>query len=162
MSVTDTIVTEGRWGQRVGMTSSDGVAHWVEVTDDHPFFVQDQGWIPTLDLEVGMQLLDVDGAAVEISSVGVPLRIETTYNLTVDRIHNFFASSGKVLVHNTNKDCGCGVPKKTVRAAYDPISQQGKSAGHWHKFGYEDGQRFPLNDAGRVVERTSGAAHIPK
>lgn len=50
--------------------------------------------------------------------------------------------------------------KGRVRAAYDPVSQRG--GGHWHKFGYDDtGKKVPLNDAGRVVDRESKAAHIP-
>jgi RHS repeat-associated protein len=51
--------------------------------------------------------------------------------------------------------------KGQVRAAYDPIKQQGKDAGHWHKWGIEGGQRYSLNNAGRVVESSSAAAHIP-
>ena len=49
-----------------------------------------------------------------------------------------------------------------TRAAYDTISQQGKDAGHWHKWGVTDkGQRYPINNAGRVVDKDSTAANIP-
>ncbi|MDH3976835.1 MAG: hypothetical protein OEV42_21445, partial [Deltaproteobacteria bacterium] len=51
--------------------------------------------------------------------------------------------------------------KDIVRVAYDPISQQGKNAGHWHKWGInKKHQRIPLTDAGRITERTATNAHI--
>ena len=43
-----------------------------------------------------------------------------------------------------------------VRAAWDPANARGGN--HWHKFA-PDGT--PLNEAGRFVDRRSGAAHIP-
>ncbi len=50
-----------------------------------------------------------------------------------------------------------------IRTAYDPIRQQGKNAGHWHKWGIDEtGQVFPLNDAGRIVDKFSKGVHISK
>jgi RHS repeat-associated protein len=45
----------------------------------------------------------------------------------------------------------------TVRAAWDEANRKGGN--HWHKFA-PDG-KTPINDAGRVVEKKSTAAHIP-
>jgi hypothetical protein len=47
-----------------------------------------------------------------------------------------------------------------VRAAYDPVSQ--KRGGHWHKFAYPNNSKVSLNNAGRVVDRKSTSAHIPR
>jgi hypothetical protein len=73
----------------------------IHATGRHPFWVDNESdWIVAGNLKPGMLLHRMDGGAVKVESVaaGQDLAAET-YNLSIERTHNYFVGDG-VLVHN--------------------------------------------------------------
>ena len=83
----------------------------IETTPEHPFYNDSGEWIDAEDLEVGEEILSLDGdygiveKVVVIEDANQPM-----YNLTVDEAHTFFIGEGDWLVHNTNKPPFCQNP----------------------------------------------------
>jgi hypothetical protein len=75
----------------------------VTTTDEHPFMVQNMGWILARDLQRGDILVTPDGTAT-LDQVEIEHRddAETVYNIHVETHHNYFVYAGDVpvLVHN--------------------------------------------------------------
>ena len=76
----------------------------LETTDEHPFFVEGQGWTQAEDLNVGNLLLTLDGATLRLDSVERVERTATVFNFEVRGLHNYFVGDDQVLVHNTDCD----------------------------------------------------------
>lgn len=74
---------------------------WIETTPEHPFFTEEEGWLPADELKTGMHVRQADG---DYEVVWLQWNIHKTqemYNLTVDTAHTFFVGDGQWLVHNT-------------------------------------------------------------
>jgi hypothetical protein len=77
----------------------------VTTTDEHPFMVQNMGWILARDLQPGDVLL-TPGGTVTLGRIEIEHRdqddAETVYNFHVHTHHNYFVHAGDVpvLVHN--------------------------------------------------------------
>ena len=115
--VTNTIITEGKPLYAVKLVESDGTEEIIQVTDNHPFWIKSRGWVNTIDLKPGMLVEQYDGTTVRVESVELLGSKPTTYNLTVEDYHSYFAGELEALVHN----CGCkiesgfhGTPMETV------------------------------------------------
>lgn len=72
-------------------------------TLDHPFYVQDAGFVGAGDLYIGDKLLDAEGNTLLVEDVkteklDVPVKV---YNFKVDEFHTYYVGENKVLVHNT-------------------------------------------------------------
>ncbi|MGN6420025.1 MAG: DUF6443 domain-containing protein [Pseudobacter sp.] len=70
------------------------------VTAEHPFFVENKGWVKAANLKSGYRLKDIYGKVVIVNALK---RIENqveVFNIEVDRNHNYFVSGSAVLVHN--------------------------------------------------------------
>jgi hypothetical protein len=75
---------------------------WIETTPEHPFYTEEEGWLPADELESGMRVRNAEG---EYELIWLKWNIESSqemYNLTVDTAHTFFVGDGQWLVHN---DC---------------------------------------------------------
>jgi hypothetical protein len=68
-------------------------------TRGHLFWVAGQGWTRARELTSGMQIHSVAGAVPVISLVGESDPGET-YNLVVDRFHNYFVGRQRILSHD--------------------------------------------------------------
>ncbi|SDC21742.1 polymorphic toxin-type HINT domain-containing protein [Acinetobacter boissieri] len=105
-AVVDTIITPPKVTYRIhygyGQTSGD-----IQASDNHPFFIQNRGWLNTLQLQPGMKLVDAQHHEQTIRSITVDRTPVTTYNLTVLDDHTFFVGQNKVWVHNAGKKCAC-------------------------------------------------------
>ncbi|MCF9047117.1 polymorphic toxin-type HINT domain-containing protein [Acinetobacter nectaris] len=105
-AVVDTIITPPKVTYRIhygyGQTSGD-----IQASDNHPFFIQNRGWLNTLQLQPGMKLVDAQHHQQTIRSITVDNTPVTTYNLTVLDDHTFFVGKNKVWVHNAGKKCAC-------------------------------------------------------
>ena|GEM_PF-3309645 len=78
----------------------------LQLTPDHPVYVEGKGWLWAENLAVGDRLRRSDGGwakvlAVERVKLAEP---ELVYNFTVKGLHTYFVLEVGVLVHNT--DCG--------------------------------------------------------
>lgn len=71
----------------------------IEVTAEHPFWVQGKGWVEAKNLEWEDPIATVNGDAVMYQNeyVNKPIRV---YNFTVNSTHNYFAGSMGAWVHN--------------------------------------------------------------
>ncbi|MDL2262919.1 hypothetical protein LJC11_05405 [Bacteroidales bacterium OttesenSCG-928-I21] len=70
------------------------------VTNEHPFYVGDKGWIKVKDLEIGDELLSADKERITLESKEIIIWKSKVYNFEVDGFHNYFITKNKVLVHN--------------------------------------------------------------
>ena len=80
----------------------------ITTTDNHPFYVEDKGWVPAIELEAGDELRTANGEIETVSKVEVEYLDEAVliYNLAVEGYHTYFVSDESVLVHNTYKSDG--------------------------------------------------------
>ena len=51
----------------VHITTSDGET--IDTTSNHPFWVEDEGWVAAGDLDVGDELTTADGRRIEIERI---------------------------------------------------------------------------------------------
>ena len=77
-------------------------------TLDHPFYVQDAGFVGAGDLYIGDKLLDAEGNTLLVEDVkteklDVPVKV---YNFKVDEFHTYYVGYCNVLVHNAQYDVG--------------------------------------------------------
>ena len=79
----------------------------IETTDEHPFFVQKQGWVKAEHLAVGDKLISASGETLMVESVTcvrhkTPVKV---YNFEVENQHTYYvgeqAEDDYVLVHNS-------------------------------------------------------------
>ncbi len=75
-------------------------AEEVTVTENHPFFVEDKGYIEIGKLQEGDEVFSISQKSIYLSykeQVNEEVRV---YNLTVEDCHNFIIGRGMILVHN--------------------------------------------------------------
>ena len=82
-----------------------GQTDTLTVTYEHPFWVQDTGWIPAGQLVPGDQLVTADGDPATVLDRGVEARATTVHNVEVEELHTYFVGDQGVWVHNTSDDC---------------------------------------------------------
>ena len=75
----------------------------IDTTTNHPFYVEEKGWVAAGDLEVGDTLVTADGDEVEVTDLELEKLAEpiTVYNLEVEDFHTYFVGEYGVLVHNS-------------------------------------------------------------
>jgi hypothetical protein len=104
--------TAGRW-QKVEKTFQNapaallsvhvaGLAQPIRATHHHPWYVANQGWTPTADLQPGDHLLSHDGRTAQVTDLFDNGETEPVYNLCVEDDHTYFVGdeASAVLVHN--------------------------------------------------------------
>lgn len=72
-----------------------------QTTDEHPFWLQGQGWTTASRLENGNVISAVRGDIV-IRSIRPVARAATVYNLTVANDHTYFVANNGLWVHNSD------------------------------------------------------------
>lgn len=103
------------------------------VTDDHPWKVEGQGWVETVDLKVDQRIDTATGADMVVVGRSLTTQVAPTYNLSVADLNTFFVGKDKVWVHNG----GCwkafasrsAAFRQAKRDAGIPVNQQPKSVG---------------------------------
>ncbi len=78
----------------------------LHVTDDHPFWVEEKGWVDAVELEAGMTLRGLQGIPLDVLELVALGRQGDTFNLEVADFHTFFAGDSSVLVHNCDGEDG--------------------------------------------------------
>ncbi len=86
------------------LETSDGEI--IDTTTNHPFYVEDKGWVAAGDLEIGDMLYTVDGDTVEVTDIEVEKLDEPifVYNLDVADFDTYFVGEFGILVHNYNSE----------------------------------------------------------
>jgi len=76
----------------------------IDVTEEHPFWLQGKGWTNAKDLKAGNAVATLEGDLLirSVERVNQPLKV---YNFTVDNTHSYFVSKNALWVHNANDVC---------------------------------------------------------
>ena len=115
--------------QKVSVRSGDGNVEILDVTDEHPFFTQDRGWIAAADLYIGELLVSPDGTVRIVVANADDQRPEgvTVYNFTVEGDHTYFVADGEgeeswTWVHNTCISINAPAGRTRELAAFKELS----------------------------------------
>lgn len=79
------------------LTTGDEI---IQVTAEHPFYVEGKGWTTVKELKVGDRLKTSSQKVRVIKSKEQLFTRVTVYNIEVDGNHNYFITHSKILVHN--------------------------------------------------------------
>jgi hypothetical protein len=72
----------------------------IEATDEHPFWVVDQGWKAAGQVQVGDELWTRSGERIKVTEIAHKKGQFTVYNFEVEEAHAYFAGENELLVHN--------------------------------------------------------------
>ena len=72
----------------------------IEVTAEHPFWLDGKGWTFVKDLKVGDWLVSSDGSKLAIDRIEKEPREATVYNFEVADFNSYFVSNLGIWVHN--------------------------------------------------------------
>jgi len=83
-------------------------AEVVNVTPEHPFFVEGKGWIEAKDILAQDVLVNIDSKLTVTKAVGIKKLDKPTkvYNIRVNDWHTYYITKSSILVHNAGPDCG--------------------------------------------------------
>jgi len=76
----------------------------IEVTSEHPFWVQGKGWVKAKDLVREDPIATINGDVVMYQNEYIEKLVQV-YNFTVDKTHNYFAGDMGAWVHNAGIKC---------------------------------------------------------
>jgi hypothetical protein len=102
--VTKTFVHEDKKISRVTyLNLCSGIRETLQVTPNHPIWVQYVGWLAVSDMEVGHTLVMENGGNNLVVKVVHTEETTRVYNIEVDEFHTYFAGDReRVWVHNKN------------------------------------------------------------
>lgn len=72
----------------------------IYVTGEHPFYIENEGWVRVKDLEIGNVFLSISEERMILKSKEIICWKNKVYNLEVGGFHNYFITKNKILVHN--------------------------------------------------------------
>jgi RHS repeat-associated protein len=102
-TVTALIRPEPKLIWRLEARDAGGETEVFEVTDDHPWYVEGQGWVETQGLRPGQRIETADDRGLTILDIARTDRVERTYNLTVGGPHTFLVGEDGAVVHNCRR-----------------------------------------------------------
>jgi RHS repeat-associated protein len=77
----------------------------IATTPEHPFYVEEKGWVEAFSLQKGDLLLKNNTQTEAVLAVETLTKETTVYNISVSGSHNFFVSEDSVLSHNAKAKC---------------------------------------------------------
>ena len=80
------------------LQTSDGQS--VETTPDHPFFVENKGFVPAGQIGVNAPIVTRAGSSVKVDAIQHLNLHKTVYNFEVADFHSYFAGKNGLWVHN--------------------------------------------------------------
>ncbi|KQN97050.1 hypothetical protein ASF12_23560 [Paenibacillus sp. Leaf72] len=80
----------------------------IEVTGEHPFWLDGKGWTFVKDLKVGDLLVSSDGTKLAIDKIEKESREATVYNFEVEDFNSYFVSNLGIWVHNCEVNWSAG------------------------------------------------------
>jgi RHS repeat-associated protein len=90
------------------LEDEEGKLTHIEVTDDHPFWVTDFGWMNSIDLVPGLNVDTRTEQVLTVIDLKFLNRYERVYNFEVQDWHTYYVGDAGVLVHNTSSKGPCG------------------------------------------------------
>ncbi|QDG52476.1 hypothetical protein FIV42_17550 [Persicimonas caeni] len=82
------------------LVDEQGRVEVIETTDNHPFFVEGQGFTRVDELLLGDRIPSGDGLVLEVERIYLTGRIETVCNFGVDDFRTYFVGQIGAWVHN--------------------------------------------------------------
>lgn len=138
--------------------------HFIEATEEHPFWKQSVGWVTARSLTSGDVIATAEGDLVvrEVKRVNQPLNV---HNITVANDHNYFVSKYGLWVHNTSGGKPCEVIAEIANrddfdSRFDPSSfpSQAHADDAWSAYRSTSTDsrpivmgRFPDTEAGEIL-----------
>jgi RHS repeat-associated protein len=99
-SVTTTFVSRDRPVVEVAFTGESNHRSTVRATPEHPFWVEQRGWLPVGDLQVGDTVRGASGD-LRVASLQSLAEVTDVFNLEVDGDHNYYVGELAALAHNS-------------------------------------------------------------
>ena len=95
----------------LNIEGDDGSSEQIGTTGEHPFWVENGGWVEVADLRVGDRVAGSNGKWLTIRSIELDKEKQTTYNFEVADYHTYFVGVSGAWVHNQcDGDGDDGVP----------------------------------------------------
>ncbi|OMI15316.1 pretoxin, partial [Leptospira weilii serovar Heyan] len=85
----------------------------VETTSEHPFYIENKGWVAAKDLRTGELSVLSNEKTLGITSISISERATTVYNFEVEDSHSYYITKVGILVHN---DCVITGPSMSLEA----------------------------------------------
>ena len=84
------------------LLSVSGAVHAevLDVTQEHPFWVEGKGWTNAAKLSVGDAVSTLKSGALKVASIATDAGTHTTYNFEVEDFHTYFVGDSALWVHN--------------------------------------------------------------
>lgn len=114
------------------LEDEEGKLTTLEVTDDHPFWVTDFGWMNSIDLVPGLNVDTRTEQTLTVVDLKFLNRYERVYNFEVQDWHTYYVGDAGVLVHNAKKK-PCYEPKTndTPENAPDKFTDKSNNNGKY-------------------------------
>jgi hypothetical protein len=132
-------------------------AQVIRSTAEHPFYVEDEGWVACQDLKIGDRLLAADGTTVTVDDLLDTGEYETVYNLRIQDYHTYFVGCDEwgfsVWAHNA--DCAAAAKGSLEEI----IARNGgtKDAGHANPNAYQFPSKSAAKQAASEISGNLGA-----
>ena len=150
-----------QWKQVEVLFSRSGfVAHLhirgevIRTTLEHPFYVQNKGWMPASELQPGDLLSSHDGRWIAVEEVYDTGDFEAVYNLRVADFHTYFVGGSdwgfSVWAHNTS--CDARALRKALNAVGE-IAKTGEQAAHIVPTGAFTGRILQVQNAIKTAQK---------
>ncbi|WP_051208362.1 colicin E5-related ribonuclease [Saccharospirillum impatiens] len=98
--VSDAYSHEHTDGMTLTVSHWDGTTETLTTTQEHPFYVEEIGFVPAGELVTGQQVATADGMPVTIDTVDLtPIQL-IAYNYTVEDFSTYFVGESRLWVHN--------------------------------------------------------------
>ena len=116
----------------------------ITTTEEHPFYIEGEGFVEARELEVGDLAENADGENVPIEAIEVEYLEEpvAVYNFEVEDYHTYYVGNTEVLVHNT-----CAADSATInnlrrnenqQALHDIAKESAKQAKKGNPISYDE------------------------
>lgn len=101
--VVQTFETPDRPLVEVELQSEDGSVEKLQVTPDHPFWVEGQGWTPLEQINFGARIPTLSSGWLRIGAATLVQTNATVFNFEVEEHHTYFAGTSGARVHNCDE-----------------------------------------------------------
>lgn len=109
----------------------------IRTTDEHPFYVQDQGWTKASLLSPGDLLRSHDGRWLPLECIESHGEVATVYNLRIAEYHTYFVGTPawgfSVWSHNADYAPGSGAASEGAAASKVPSSAPWMQRANWER-----------------------------
>lgn len=112
----------------IGVTDAHGHTSLIDVTSGHLIYdASNNAWTPAWKLKPGDRLQTPAGDTAVVTSVTAYTTTTTTYNLTIDGLHDYYVVAGDtpVLVHNVDQDRLCDLTLGPIKPSSGVAAARG-------------------------------------